>query len=218
MLDKKRSFDLASSVFILLMMIPLGLIAYPFLAFLVGKPIIFEQERIGKNGKKFKLYKLRSMKKNADSIKNKYLSKNEAPSPMFKIMDDPRFLKKEFGFFLFKKAYQIEVGKFLSRSGIDEIPQIINVIKGEMSLVGPRPLPVKEAQALEKIDKNWHKWRHQVKPGIFSAWAFDDHHNKSFDYWKKLERETLKMSAPKQIKIILQIIFKQIKNTIKERL
>lgn len=218
MLSKKRSFDLLSSILILIIVAPLAALTYPVLLYLVGKPIIFTQERIGKNGKKFKLYKLRSMKKNADSIKNRYSTKNEAPWPMFKIAEDPRFLKKEINFFLFKKPYHMEVGKFLSRSGIDEIPQIFNIIKGEMSLVGPRPLPTKEAATLEEIDKTWHKWRHSVKPGIFSIWALDSSHNKSFNYWKKLEKETLAMGTRKQAVIAIKIIFKQMKNILKERL
>jgi lipopolysaccharide/colanic/teichoic acid biosynthesis glycosyltransferase len=221
MLSKKRAFDLLSSISILVLIIPFGILSYPFLMFLIGKPIIFKQERIGKNGKKFKLYKLRSMKANAQSIKNKYLTKNEAPLPMFKMAEDPRFIKKEIIFFGIKKPKIVRVGKFLSSSGIDEIPQFLNILKGEMSLIGPRPLPVDEAEALEKIDKNWYKWRHEVRPGIFSVWAADSKHNKSLNYWKKLEKETLSLSFEKQILVIFKIIFKQIKNIfhiLKERL
>jgi lipopolysaccharide/colanic/teichoic acid biosynthesis glycosyltransferase len=78
-------------------------------------------------------------------------------SAMFKISNDPRFVK---------------FGKFLSHTGLDELPQLVNVIKGEMSLVGPRPLPVAEANSLKIIDVDWYFWRHQVKPGLFSLWVF----------------------------------------------
>lgn len=217
MFAKKRFFDLLISICILIPIIPIGIVFSPLLAFLIGKPIIFEQERIGLKSKKFKLYKLRSMKKNAQTNKEKYAAKNEAPWPMFKITDDPRFIKKKIFIFGSKKPLEIEVGKFLSSSGIDEIPQFLNILKGDMSLIGPRPLPAEEAEALKKIDKNWYEWRHNVKPGIFSIWAADAKHNKSFAYWKKLEKETLRMSGKKQIFIILRIIVKQIKNILKKR-
>lgn len=214
--SKKRLFDFLASFSVLIFAIPLGILAYPFLRFFIGDSIIFVQERIGFNGRKFKLYKLRSMKKNADAIKKKYFDQNEAPSPMFKIADDPRFIKKRI--FLFGKKREFEVGKFLSRSGLDEIPQFINILKGEMSLIGPRPLPVEEAIALKRIDVNWYQWRHSVKPGVFSIWAADSKHNQSFNYWKKLEKETLKMSFLEEIAVIFKIIFKQIKGIVKEHL
>ena len=217
MFNRKRSFDLLSSICVLVLIAPIAILSYPILVYLIGKPIIFKQERIGKNGQKFTLYKLRSMKKNAQSNKDKYLAKNEAPSPMFKIANDPRFIKKKIFILRSKKPLEIEVGRFLSSSGIDEIPQFLNIFKGEMSLIGPRPLPIEEAGTLKKMDENWYKWRHNVKPGIFSAWAADPQHNKSFAYWKKLEKETLRMNGKEQIFIILKIIIKQSKNILKKR-
>lgn len=216
MLTKKRFLDLISSSFVLLCIFPLGILAYPLLMFLVGHPILLQQKRIGKNGKEFTMYKLRSMKKNALATKIKYLSKNEAPLPMFKIAADPRFIKKEITFFGWrKKPIIIKVGEFLSSSGLDELPQFLNIFKGEMSLIGPRPLPVKEAKSLKKIDQDWYKWRHDVQPGIFSVWAADPKHNQSLTYWKKLEAETLQMNDWQRLKIIWQIIIKQIKNLLK---
>jgi len=212
MFNKKRAFNLIAAVLALLVTTPFAILAYPFLIFFIGKPIIFKQERIGKNGQKFILYKLRSMKKNAQSSRKKYLSKNEAPSPMFKIAEDPRFLKKEIRILGFKKPLIVKVGQFLSRSGLDEIPQLFNIIKGEMNFIGPRPLPTIEAMALKEIDSSWYKWRHGVKPGVFSLWAADSAHNKSFTYWKKLEKESLKMSIKDQILIILKIAIKQANN------
>lgn len=212
MFSEKRVFDLLVAASAVLAIAPFAVLAYPLLIILIGRPLIFKQERIGHNGQKFTLYKLRSMKKNAQANRKRYLTQNEAPEPMFKIAEDPRFLKKEIEIFGFKKPIIIKVGQFLSRSGIDEIPQFFNILKGEMSLIGPRPLPTIEATALKEIDPNWYKWRHSVKPGIFSLWAADSAHNKSFAYWKKLEKESLKMSTQEQVSIILKIIFKQIKN------
>jgi len=213
MLTKKRTFDLFSASLVLLLVVPLSLFFYPTLVFLIGKPIIFKQERIGKKGKKFTIYKLRSMNKNASFIKNKYLTLNEAPAPMFKIDEDPRFIKKEITFFgLLQKPLVLKVGRFLSYSGLDEVPQFWNILRGEMSLIGPRPLPVAEAERLKKIDPKWYSWRHSVQPGIFSIWAVDPQHNKSLNYWKKLEKETLQMNDYQKLRIIGQVIVKQSKN------
>ena len=212
MLTKKRCFDLISSGLLLILILPIWILTYPLLVFLIGKPIIFKQNRIGKNGKKFVMYKLRSMKKDAQANKKKYLQKNEAPFPMFKMSNDPRFITKKISLPFVKGVFSIEVGKFLSTSGIDEIPQFLNILKGQMSLIGPRPLPLEEAAQLKKIDMDWYKWRHSVKPGIFSMWAADPVHNISLSYWKKLEKATLDISAKEQILIIAEILVKQVKN------
>jgi lipopolysaccharide/colanic/teichoic acid biosynthesis glycosyltransferase len=212
MFNKKRAFNLIAAVLIMLAIAPFAILAYPFLMFFIGKPVIFKQERIGQNGQKFTLYKLRSMRKNAQSSRKKYLGKNEAPAPMFKITEDPRFLKKEIKILGFKKPLVIKIGQFLSRSGLDETPQLFNIIKGEMNFMGPRPLPTIEALALKEIDPSWYKWRHSVKPGVFSLWAADPVHNKSFTYWKKLEKESLKMDFTDKTLIILKIVLKQLSN------
>jgi len=214
MLDKKRVFDCFCVVFASVIVVPLGILSYPILIVLIGKPIVFKQLRIGKNGKVFVMYKLRSMYKNAQETKNKYLMHNEAPAPMFKIANDPRFLKKKIKLPILNKTIVLRIGRYLSQSGIDEIPQLLNVFKGEMSIFGPRPLPITEAEQLEKVDKKWHQWRHSVKPGIFSAWALDAKHNQSFNYWKKLEKETLQMTIEKQIITIWKIIIKQLKRAL----
>lgn len=214
MLDGKRATDLFYCVLAVIIIMPASFLLYPALLLLIGKPIIFKQKRLGKNGQEFVMYKLRSMNKNAQEIKHKYLSKNEAPFPMFKIYTDPRFIKKKIKIPFFKKPITLEIGKYLSKSGIDEVPQLINIIKGEMSFFGPRPLPVEEALALKKIDNEWFKWRHSVKPGIFSAWALNLKHNESFEYWKKLEKQTLQMTGLEQIAVIFKIIVKQLKRAL----
>lgn len=135
-----------------------------------GLPIYFLQKRIGKKGKIFKIIKFRTMVINASRIQGKYLKLNEADGPAFKIQNDPRFTK---------------FGKILSRTGLDELPQFINVLKGDMSIVGPRPLPINEARKLSKRDKI----RELVKPGITSSWVVAGQHGMSFKKWMELDRE-----------------------------
>ena len=126
-----------------------------------GTPI-FKQTRIGLNGRPFKVYKFRSMYKNADQMLTKLWQQNEAQGPLFKMRDDPRITP---------------VGKFLRRTSIDEFPQIINVLRGEMSLVGPRPpLPSEVAQYEE-----WQKGRLAIKPGMTGLWQVRGRSNLSFD-------------------------------------
>ena len=134
-----------------------------------GFSIFYIQNRTGKNGKVFKMYKFRTMVKGADKMQSKYKNLNEADGPVFKIRNDPRYTK---------------FGKFLSRTGLDELPQIINVLKGEMSLVGPRPLPVYEAKKLTKAQNI----RLLVKPGITSSWIANGHHKHKFADWMQLDK------------------------------
>lgn len=154
------------------------------------------------------------MYKNAEIIKHLYLAANQAPEPMFKISNDPRFVKKTFVLPRSGRQVMLPIGQFLSRSGLDELPQVINILRGEMSWFGPRPLPVKEALALAQTDPTWSKWRHSVLPGIFSAWALDPKHNKSLAHWKKLERATIKMSTVERWRTIAKIVQRQVQHLI----
>ena len=195
----KYFIDLILVLVALFFLLPFFIILWPILFWQIGSPIIFKQKRTGKNSKTFTIYKFRTMVKNAELLRSKkqnQLAKlNYAPQPMFKISNDPRFVK---------------FGKFLSHTGLDELPQLVNVIKGEMSLVGPRPLPVNEANSLKKIDANWYFWRHQVKPGLFSLWVLDDKRHQSLKTWKKLERKTLALNLVQQYLLIFKIIFIQL--------
>lgn len=214
MSNVKRYIDVFLSLLGLFFIAPIAVLAYPFLLFLIGSPIIFKQKRVGHNGQTFTLYKLRSMKIRAEGYQDHYMELNEAPWPMFKIADDPRFIRKEIRNLGFKGVDALAVGKFLSHSGLDEIPQLWNVLRGQMSLIGPRPLPVDEALALEKEDPSWFKWRHSVKPGIFSVWALSSQHNKSLSYWKKLEKDTLGLNPKDEIIVMTKVIWRQLKNFI----
>jgi exopolysaccharide biosynthesis polyprenyl glycosylphosphotransferase len=124
--------------------------------------VVYKQTRIGWNGRPFKVYKFRSMYKNADQVLTALMTKNEAEGPLFKMRADPRITP---------------IGKFLRRTSLDEFPQLINVVKGDMSLVGPRPpLPNEVAQYQE-----WQKGRLAIKPGLTGLWQVRGRSDISFD-------------------------------------
>ena len=199
----KRIIDSVLALLAICLLSPFIILGWLLLYLQHGLPIIFRQERLGYKQQRFILYKLRTMVNNAESLKkqnqNYYQQLNIAPQPMFKIKDDPRFTK---------------AGRGLSSAGLDELPQLINVIRGDMALVGPRPLPSAEALALKQIDPQWFEWRHQIKPGIFSVWTYSDQRHHSLKSWKKLERQTLTLNLWQQYLLMIKVIVKQIKYAI----
>lgn len=129
-----------------------------------GFPLIFYQRRTGKNGTSFLMYKFRTMSINAEKLQQKLIRKNESDGPTFKMQHDPRFTR---------------VGRFLSHTGLDELPQLYNVLRGEMALIGPRPLPIKETKKL----KPWMRGRQNILPGIISPAILTGTYHKDFDAW-----------------------------------
>ena len=157
------------NVFIFLIFIislPLQILIALGIASASGFPVFFSQRRVGENNQPFVLYKFRTMIMEADRIQKRYRSRNEATGPVFKIRNDPRFTR---------------LGRFLSHTGLDELPQLWNVLKGDMALFGPRPLPIAEAKKL----KSWQQQRHVITPGIISPWILEGYHRTSFDDWMK---------------------------------
>ena len=125
-------------------------------------PIFFRQERVGKDGKTFTVFKFRSMYQDAEDRLEKLRVHNEADGPLFKMKDDPR---------------RTRMGRFIRKTSLDELPQLINVLRGEMSIVGPRPgLPSEVAQYQE-----WHRKRLEVQPGITGLWQVSGRSNLTFD-------------------------------------
>jgi lipopolysaccharide/colanic/teichoic acid biosynthesis glycosyltransferase len=172
----------------LIILFPLYLIVSLTIVVFSGFPVFFVQKRIGLNGIKFGIIKFRTMQKNASKNRYKYANMNQADGPVFKIFNDPRFTT---------------VGKILSRYGLDELPQLINVIKNDLSLVGPRPLPVYEANKLSATQKV----RELVKPGITSLWVINGSHTLSFKKWMELDKEYLRnASLLGDIKIIVKTL------------
>lgn len=169
----KRAFDIAAAACGLLLLLPL----LPVIAILIKLdspgPIIFTQRRVGKGGHVFTCYKFRSMVRDAESMRSKLSHLNEATGPAFKIRDDPRVT---------------EVGGFLRRSSLDEIPQLVNVLCGQMSIVGPRPQIPAEVELYEP----WQRRRLEVKPGITCLWQIAGRSHIGFDEWMRLDLEYLR--------------------------
>jgi len=181
----KRIIDLIISSIAILLLWPFFLLVSLLIKINSPGPVIFKQKRMGKNGKIFILYKFRTMVKDAENLKEKYCHLNEADGPVFKIDNDPRFTK---------------IGKVLSHTGFDEFPQFFNILRGEMSLVGPRPLPVEEEA---KIPSKYQLKRRQVKPGIISSWLVKGAHNLSFRQWMLLDlKDVQKMGFLYDLKIV----------------
>jgi exopolysaccharide biosynthesis polyprenyl glycosylphosphotransferase len=157
-----RAIDISISLLVLILGSPLFLFLALAVRFSSPGSIIYKQERVGLNGKHFFMYKFRSMYKDADQRLAQLLCQNEAQGPIFKMRYDPRVTP---------------IGRFIRRTSLDEIPQFVNVLKGEMSLVGPRPpLPREVAQYEE-----WQRGRLAIKPGLTGLWQVRGRSNISFD-------------------------------------
>ena len=184
----KRVFDFVASAIALVLLSPLFL----FLAIKIhgedGGPVFYSQIRIGKNEKPFRIYKFRSMVVNADQLKKKLLTQNEVAGAMFKMHDDPRVTK---------------IGKFIRAHSLDELPQLWNVLKGDMSLIGPRPpLPDEVAEY-----DDWDKQRLLVKPGCSGLWQATSRNEADFKGMVLLDIEYInKSSLLFDLKLILMTI------------
>ena len=165
----KKIMDISISFLVLLLLFPFMIFISLLIKLTSKGPIIFRQERVGLRGRQFNLYKFRTMIINAENIRKDLTDKNEMDGPVFKIKDDPRVTK---------------VGKFLRKTGLDELPQLLNVLKGEMSLIGPRP-PLKSETLLYK---RWQLRRLSVKPGLSCFWQIKPKRNSiRFDKWMELD-------------------------------
>ena len=169
----KRAIDLLLPLIALPIVVPLGLLISITIKLDSEGPMLFKQTRVGKGGKPFTLYKFRSMFKDADEMVSGLDQLNEAAGPTFKIRKDPRITK---------------VGSLLRKSSLDELPQIINVLKGEMSLVGPRPPLPRE---VEKYNSH-QLGRLAVKPGLTCLWQIRGRSNIPFDEWVELDLEYIR--------------------------
>ncbi len=156
-------------------------------------PVFFKQARVGLRGRQFYLYKFRTMVVNAEELRKKLDAINEMDGPVFKIKNDPRITK---------------IGKFLRRTGLDEIPQLFNVLKSEMSLIGPRPPLLSEV----KQYKRWQLRRLSIKPGITGLWQIQPNRNDiKFENWMRMDLEYIDDWSPKLDAVLL---FKTVRTVI----
>jgi lipopolysaccharide/colanic/teichoic acid biosynthesis glycosyltransferase len=169
----KRVFDLAVGLLILGLVVPIVPLIALMIKFDSPGPVFYRQERVGRGGRLFRFYKFRSMYAEADRRIAELEHLNEQEGPVFKMKSDPRITP---------------VGRFLRRSSMDEIPQVFNVLRGEMSIVGPRPaLPVEVARY-----QPWHRRRLEVKPGITCLWQIAGRSHIGFEEWMRLDMEYLR--------------------------
>ena len=182
----KRLIDIIGSLIGLILASPILAVVGILIKLESKGPVIFSQTRVGLNGNEFKMYKLRSMVVNAEELKKKLEGQNEMSGPMFKIKDDPRITK---------------VGKFIRKTSIDELAQLVNVLKGDMSLVGPRPSLPKEVEQFE----DWMLERLEVKPGLTCYWQVMGRNNIEFEEWMELD---VKYVRERSLWLDVKLIFK----------
>ena len=185
----KRLLDIALSALILGALTPLlGLVAVAVRLDSPG-PVIFTQERIGLGKRHFRIYKFRTMVADAESLQGALEHLNHAKGPAFKVRCDPRVTR---------------LGRLLRKASLDELPQLVNVLRGEMSLVGPRPLPLRDYMGFS-LDA--HRRRFSVKPGITGLWQISGRSEITFDHWMKLDMDYIdQWSLWLDMKILLQTI------------
>ena len=184
----KRTIDIVCSFVGILVLSPLFIVIAIIIKLTSKGPVFFSQKRVGKHGREFDMYKFRSMVVNAEELKEKLAAQNEMSGPMFKMKDDPRVTK---------------VGKFIRKTSIDELPQLWNILKGDMSLVGPRPSLPKEVAQFDE----WMYKRLEVKPGLTCYWQVSGRNNIDFEDWMKLD---IKYVEERNFWIDIKLIFKTV--------
>ena len=170
-LAAKRVMDVALALAMIVILSPLLALIAACIRFTTPGPMFFRQERVGQNKRRFILYKFRTMVHGAETMQSDLEELNEMDGSHFKIKDDPRVTA---------------LGKFLRRTSMDELPQLFNVLKGDMSLVGPRPLALRDA---ERIEKDWPRRRFSFKPGITCLWQVRGRNLIPFDQWMEMDME-----------------------------
>jgi exopolysaccharide biosynthesis polyprenyl glycosylphosphotransferase len=168
-LGVKKVLDIFGSLLAIVVFSPVLILFAILIKISSPGPVIYTQSRVGLRGRQFKLYKFRTMVVNADELKKELEELNEADGPAFKIAEDPRVTK---------------IGKFLRKSGLDELPQLFNILKGEMSMIGPRPPLPEETAKYER----WQLRRLSVKPGLSCFWQVKpDRNSIKFEKWMELD-------------------------------
>ncbi len=167
----KRLIDLVGSIVSLILLSPLFVVIAIMIKLDSSGPVFFVQERMGYNKRRFQMIKFRTMVADAEAQMKDLEHLNEKTGPIFKIKNDPRLTR---------------IGRFLRKSSLDELPQLFNVLLGDMSLVGPRPLSLRDAL---KVEESWQKRRFSIRPGLTCLWQVSGRSNLSFEQWMKLDLE-----------------------------
>ena len=187
-LAAKRILDIAGALVGMVVLLPVGAVIAAAILLEDGGPILFRQERVGLHGRTFRVLKFRSMTRDAQAQQAQLAAQNEIQGPAFKLDQDPRVTR---------------VGRFLRRTSLDELPQLQNVLQGDMSLVGPRP-PLPD----EVVDYDlWHRRRLSMKPGITGLWQVRGRRDPEFDHWVEADLEYIdRWSLWLDLKILLRTI------------
>ena len=172
----KRAFDAAAGLLGLVVLSPFFLVIAILIKLDSRGPVFFRQVRAGKNGREFMFYKFRSMIEDAEELKQGLMHLNELDGPVFKISEDPRITA---------------TGRFLRRTSLDELPQLINVLRGDMSLVGPRPPLPCEVENYE----GWQREKLKVVPGITCLWQISGRNHIGFTEWMRLDIEYIRRQS-----------------------
>jgi len=184
----KRLIDVTLGSLALVVLAPLYAGIAAAIAVMEGTPVLYRQERVGLNGRRFRVVKFRTMVRDADARLAELLARNEIQGKAFKLTDDPRVTR---------------VGRFLRRSSLDELPQVWNVLRGDMSLVGPRPPLPREVEDYDA----WHRRRLSMKPGITGLWQIAGRREPEFDKWVEMDLEYIDhWSMWLDLKIIIRTV------------
>jgi len=185
----KRLVDILVSAAMSLLLLPVFLLTALLIKLTSPGPVFFVQKRLGLNKRHFGIYKFRTMVVDAEKRMKEIEHLNEVTGPVFKIKNDPRITP---------------VGRFLRKTSIDELPQLFNVLKGDMSLVGPRPLPLRD---YEGFSEDWQRRRFSVRPGVTCLWQIGGRSSISFEQWMELDLQYIdKWSLLLDLKILLKTI------------
>jgi exopolysaccharide biosynthesis polyprenyl glycosylphosphotransferase len=185
----KRAVDIFVSGTMILLLLPLLIVTAIAIKLTSKGPAVFVQKRLGLNKRHFGIYKFRTMVVDAEKRMKEIEHLNEVSGPVFKIKNDPRITP---------------IGKFLRKTSIDELPQLFNVLKGDMSLVGPRPLPIRD---YEGFSEDWQRRRFSIRPGITCLWQIGGRSSISFEKWMELDLQYIDKWS---LKLDLEILVKTI--------
>jgi exopolysaccharide biosynthesis polyprenyl glycosylphosphotransferase len=185
----KRALDCLFSTMLMIALAPVFLVVATLVKVTSPGPVFFRQTRVGLNKRQFSIYKFRTMVANAEQLQHQLLAMNEMSGPVFKIKKDPRITP---------------LGRVLRKSSLDELPQLFNVLMGDMSLVGPRAMSLRDYQL---FDQDWQRRRFSVKPGITCLWQVNGRNSLPFEKWMELDMQYIdKWSLWLDIKILARTV------------